>query len=69
MKFTFEGCTIEIKVIPEGAKKADSIKSDRIADDLSLALLHAANFCGGIGLNISANHYLDLATAMMNNKI
>lgn len=69
MKFNLNGAIVEIKVTPEGAKKADSLKSDRLADDISLALLHAANFCSGNGLEVASNHYLNIADAMMNNKI
>ena len=69
MKFELNGAIVEIKVTPVGAKKADPLKSDRLADDISLALLHAANFCSGNGLDVAANHYLNIADAMMNNKI
>ena len=68
MKFKFNGCTVEIKVITEGGKKEDSFKTERLADDLSLALLHATNFCRCNGLQISADHYLELANALMNDK-
>ena len=68
MKFKLNECTVEIKVIPEGAKKEDSFKTERLVDDLSLALLHATNFCRCNGLQVSADHYLKLAEAFMNNK-
>lgn len=68
MKFKLNECTVEIKVIPDGAKKEDSFKTERLADDLSLALLHATNFCRCNGLQVSADHYLNLADAIMNNK-
>ena len=65
MKFKFNGCTVEIKVIPEGAKKEDSFKTERLADDLSLALLHASNFCRCNGIHVSADHYYKLAQGFM----
>ena len=68
MKFKLNVCTVEIKVIPDGAKKEDSFKTERLADDLSLALLHATNFCRCNGLKVSADHYLKLAEVFMNNK-
>ena len=69
MKFKFNGCTVEIKVIPEGAKKEDSLKTGRLAVDLSLALLHASNFCRCNGVQDSADHYLDLAKVFMDDKL
>ena len=66
MKYKFNDCTLEIKVIPEGAKKEDSLKSARLAVDLSLALLHASNFCRCNGIQESAEHYFDLAKVFMN---
>lgn len=65
MKFKFNDCTVEIKVIPEGAKKADYHKTERLANELSVALLHASNFCRGNGLQLSADHYFKLAEAIM----
>lgn len=65
MKFKFNGCTVEIKVIPEGTKKEDSFRTESFANDLSLALLHASNFCRCNGLQPSSDYYYKLASAMM----
>ena len=68
MKFKLNGCTVEIKVIPEGAKKEDSFKTERLTDDLSLALIHASNFCRCNGFQDSADHYLKLANTLIINR-
>lgn len=68
MKFDLNGATVEIKVTPAEAKKENPISSAHFVDDLSLALIHAANFCRGQGMEVAANGYLEIAKAIINSK-
>lgn len=65
MKFNLNGATVEIKVTPVGAKKENPVSSQHFADTLSLALLHASNFCTGQGLAVQADEYMEIAKAIM----
>ena len=69
MKFNLNGATVEIKLTPVGAKKENPVSSQHFADTLSLALIHASNFCTGQGMEAAANEYLEIARAIMDNKI
>ena len=69
MKFKLNGATVEIKVTPEGAKKSDPTQTNSLANDICLALIHAANFVRGQGIEHRADYYLDIAKAMTNNQI
>ena len=69
MKFNLNGATVEIKVTPEGSKKADPAETNDLANDICLALIHAANFVRGQGIEKRADYYLDIAKSMMENQI
>lgn len=65
MKITLpNGDTLEIKVIHEGAKKADEFSTDIMAMDLSMALTKAAVFCEGNGMHTRAREYAALGKAI-----
>lgn len=68
MKFNFNGLEVEIKV-KEGTKKADFYKAAAVEDDITMALIHASAFLTGQGMYKEADHYSNMAAAMMNNRV
>lgn len=65
MKFSLpNGDTVEIKIIPEGAKKEDAEATKFFVDGLELALTRASVFCYGNGFTYSAKEFEEIARAL-----
>ena len=69
MKFNYNDCIVEVKVTPENGKKVNELLTADFYDIITLAMIHAENFCTGNGMHEQASQYSEIAHSMMKKQI
>lgn len=69
MKFNYNGNIVEIKVTPENSKKVNELLTEDLYNRITLAMIHAENFCTGNGMHEQASQYSEIAHSMMKKQI